>query len=422
MNAVLASVTKRRELPYQTAQSAQSAQTARAVLAAQVLRSDAEALLAAHRIAGLIAGGAAERDRERILPERELDLVSGAGLWAMNVPTAHGGAGVSYATVAQVFAILSAADASIGQIQQNHNSAVFWLSAIGTAAQKDFFLSEILRGCRFGNANVDVAGREGARPTVIARTPRGYVLSGEKVYATGALFAHYVTVIGQNEAGEKTVAIIPAGTPGLSIEDDWQSFGQRTTASGRVRLDRVELPELCVLPIHRAYSEQPMGAVSQLSHVGIDLGIAQAALDDTVRFLRGQSSISQPVPSPRAVTDALVIAQVGELQIRIHAAEAMTLRAGLAVDAAVAEPDKARRAAASLAVAEAKVLTSEVALLAASKLFELCGTRAAQSPHAFDRHWRNARVHTLHDPVRHKFTVVGDHLLNGISPESAGAL
>ena len=412
MNAVLASVSMRPA----------GHRTARAVQATQVLGGDADVLDTAHRIARLLSDGAAIRDRDRILPERELDVVSGAGLWAMNVPRAYGGAGVSYATVAQVFAILSAADASIGQIQQNHNSAVFWLSTVGNAAQRDFFLGEILRGCRFGNANVDAAGKNGVQPTVIARTARGHVLSGEKIYATGALFAHYVSVIGQNEAGEKTVAIIPAGTPGLAIEDDWNSFGQRTTASGRVRLDRVELPELCVLPIHRAYSEQPMGAVSQLSHVGIDLGIAQAALDDTVHFLRGQSSISQPEGSPRAVTDPLVIAQVGEIQTRLHAAAAMTQRAGLAVDAAIVEPDKARRAAASLAVAEAKWLTSEVALFASSKLFELCGTRAAQHPHAFDRHWRNARVHTLHDPVRHKLTVVGDELLNGIAPESAGAL
>ena len=413
MNAVLASVSKRPA----------GHRTARAVQAAQVLRSDADVLRAARHVARLIAEGAALRDRERILPEQELDVVSGAGLWAMNVPREHGGAGVSYATVAQVFAILSAADASIGQIQQNHNSAVFWLSTIGSPAQKDFFLGEILRGARFGNANTDAAGPDGVvRPTVIARTARGHVLSGEKIYATGALFAHYVTVIGQNEAGEKTVAVIPAGTPGLAIEDDWQSFGQRTTASGRVRLDRVELPELCVLPIHRAYSERPMGAVSQLSHVGIDLGIAQAALDDTVHFLRRGSSITQAEGAPRAVTDALVIAQVGEIQTRLHAAEAMTLRAGLAVDAAIAEPDKPHKAAASLAVAEAKWLTSDIALFASSKLFELCGTRSAQSPHAFDRHWRNARVHTLHDPVRHKLTVVGDHLLNGIGPESAGTL
>ncbi len=412
MSALAASIEVQAELP----------RTARRVEPAQRLRSDAEVLEAAQRVARSLAEGAAARDSQRLLPERELDQVSGAGLWAMNLPRAHGGAAVSYATVARVFAILSAADASIGQVQQNHNSAVFWLSTIGSEAQKAFFLGEILRGCRFGNANVD-APRDGAvQPLLIERTPRGWLLRGEKIYATGALFAHYVSAIGLNAAGEKTVAIIPAGTPGLTIEDDWQSFGQRTTASGRVHLDDVLLPDLCVLPIHRAYSEQPMGAVSQISHVGIDLGIAQAALDDTVRFLREHASIAQPAGAPRAIVDALVIAQVGEIQIRLHAAEAMTQRAGLALDEAIARPDRERRAAASLAVAEAKVLTSEIALHASSKLFELCGTRAAQAPHAFDRHWRNARVHTLHDPVRHKFTVVGDHLLNGILPESAGAL
>lgn len=406
-----------------TAPPALNWRTARRVEPARVLASDAEVIGTARRVAERLAPGAAVRDSERILPERELDLVSSAGLWAMNLPRGHGGAGVSYATVIKVFAIISAADASIGQIQQNHNSAVFWLSSIGTPAQKDFFLGEVLRGCRFGNANIDaVQGDAPSSPLVIARTPRGYALRGEKIYATGALFAHYVSVIGQNEAGEKTVAIIPAGTPGLVIEDDWQSFGQRTTASGRVRLNDVELPAICVLPIHRAYSEQPMGAVSQSSHVGIDLGIAQAALDDTVRFLREHASIRQPTGSLRAIVDPHVIAQVGEIQLRIHAAEAMAQRAGLALDQAIAQPETERRAAASLAVAEAKVLTSEIALHASSKLFELCGTRAAQSPHAFDRHWRNARVHTLHDPVRNKFSVIGDHLVNGLLPEGMGSL
>ncbi|MET0350041.1 MAG: acyl-CoA dehydrogenase family protein, partial [Rhizobacter sp.] len=146
--------------------------TSRTVRAARVLRDDAEVLQVAREVAAQLAPGAAARDRERRLPHEELDLVSGAGLWAMNVPRSHGGAGVSYATVVQVFALLSAADASIGQIQQNHNSAVFWIHKIGSPAQRDFFLGEILRGCRFGNANVDAAA---AKPLVIARTGDGHV-------------------------------------------------------------------------------------------------------------------------------------------------------------------------------------------------------------------------------------------------------
>ena len=73
-------------------------------------------------------------------------------------------------------------------------------------------------------------------------------------------------------------------------------------------------------------------------------------------------------------------------------------------------------AAAQLAVAEAKVLTTEIALSASNTLFELAGTRSTLAEHNLDRHWRNARTHTLHDPVRWKYAIVGNHALNGVNP------
>ena len=91
-------------------------------------------------------------------------------------------------------------------------------------------------------------------------------------------------------------------------------------------------------------------------------------------------------------------------------------RAGLALDAAVAAPGADTVAAAQLAVAEAKVLTTEVALNTANTLFELAGTRSTLAEHNLDRHWRNARTHTLHDPVRWKYAIVGNHALNGVNP------
>ncbi len=71
---------------------------------------------------------------------------------------------------------------------------------------------------------------------------------------------------------------------------------------------------------------------------------------------------------------------------------------------------------ASIAVAEAKVLTTEAAILATNKLFELAGTRSTLAEHGLDRHWRNAHVHTLHDPVRWKFHAIGNLALNGVGP------
>ncbi len=58
-----------------------------------------------------------------------------------------------------------------------------------------------------------------------------------------------------------------------------------------------------------------------------------------------------------------------------------------------------------------------MALEAASRLFELGGTRATGESLNLDRHWRNARVHTLHDPVRWKYQLLGNWVLNGIRPQ-----
>jgi alkylation response protein AidB-like acyl-CoA dehydrogenase len=94
----------------------------------------------------------------------------------------------------------------------------------------------------------------------------------------------------------------------------------------------------------------------------------------------------------------------------------MLHRAALALDAARAEPGDDTLAAASIAVAEAKALTTEAALAAASGLFELAGTSATLSALNLDRYWRDARTHTLHDPVRWKYHAIGNYALNGEKP------
>jgi alkylation response protein AidB-like acyl-CoA dehydrogenase len=95
-------------------------------------------------------------------------------------------------------------------------------------------------------------------------------------------------------------------------------------------------------------------------------------------------------------------------------------RAGGFVDRAIAEPSDKTVAEASVAVAEAKVLTTNIALEASSTLFELGGTRTTLADQKYDRHWRNARVHTLHDPVRWKYNVIGNWYLNDAPPPRHG--
>ena len=124
------------------------------------------------------------------------------------------------------------------------------------------------------------------------------------------------------------------------------------------------------------------------------------------------------VETPIALAaDPYVIADIGRLNIELHAAQALLHKAGRVLDQVSAAPIDAQTAArASIAVAEAKVLSTEVSLLASEKLFELAGSRASLAEFNLDRHWRNARVHTLHDPVRWKYHAIGAYRLNGTLP------
>jgi alkylation response protein AidB-like acyl-CoA dehydrogenase len=112
-----------------------------------------------------------------------------------------------------------------------------------------------------------------------------------------------------------------------------------------------------------------------------------------------------------------VIQAVARLQIDLHAALEVLDDAARTLDRLrTGEVTDAISAEASIAVAEAKVLTTEIALQASEKLFELAGSAATRARHQLDRHWRNARVHTLHDPVRWKYHAIGNYSLNGVFP------
>ncbi|WEY42659.1 SfnB family sulfur acquisition oxidoreductase [Paraburkholderia sp. SUR17] len=391
---------------------------------AHVIGSDEEALAVAHALAERLAQEAAQRDRERRLPHEEIEWFSQSGLWAITVPKAYGGAGAAYQTLVEVVKIVAAADPSLGQLPQNHFGLVDVIALTGTDEQKRHFFGDILRGKRFGNGFSEKGTKNVLDlKTRVTRDRNGddgdYVVNGTKFYSTGALFAHYVPVLGLDEDRKGWLAYIPKGTPGLTVIDDWSGFGQRTTASGTVVLDNVRVPASHVFPAHRVSDEPTLnGPLSQIIQAAIDAGIAHAALADTLRFVRERSRPWIDSNVERASEDPLTVREVGRLHIDLHAADALLDRAARTLDEIAAQPvttedDVAR---ASVAVGEAKVLTTEIALLASEKLFELAGTQSTLEEHNLDRHWRNARTHTLHDPVRWKYHLVGNYYLNGVKP------
>jgi alkylation response protein AidB-like acyl-CoA dehydrogenase len=124
----------------------------------------------------------------------------------------------------------------------------------------------------------------------------------------------------------------------------------------------------------------------------------------------------------RAADEPYTIAGIGELEVQVAASNGLLTRAGKFVDAAIAHPTAESVAEASVAVAESKALSTEVALHVTSKLIEYAGSRGTLAQHNLDRYWRNARTHSVHDPVRWKYRAIGDYYLNGIKPPRHGAI
>ena len=397
-----------------------------------VLRSSTDVEEAARKLATSFSEGAASRDADRRLPFAEVDEWSQSGLLGITVPVEFGGAGASVATLAKVIRVVASADASLAQIPHSHFVFLEALRLAGTRDQQARFFAEVLAGARLANAQTE----RGAHTVVQDATrllPRGsgdYLLDGEKFYATGSLYADWLVVravladapVDASGRRPKALAFVRRGTPGITVADDWDGLGQRTTASGTVRFDGVLVDGDDIVPYDPIFSgPTTYGARAQVLHAALDVGIARGAVEAAV------SAVAKARPwfeagVDRAAEDPLTVQLAGEVEIAVRGAEALVREAAEAIDEAELDLTEATTARASLATAVAKVAASRAALEASSALFELGGTRSALNSDNLSRFWRDARTHTLHDPERWKVQHVGRWVLDGTPPPRHGQL
>ncbi len=385
-----------------------------------------EALRLAAEHGERLASGAAQRDAERRLPGPELDALAAAGLLAITVPVEHGGPGLAVETVAEVFRLIAAGDPNVAQVPHSHFAYVNALKEQGTPAQQEFLFGEVLAGRRFGNAQSET-GTQHVRDYRTTLTPDGagrWRLDGVKGYSTGALLADWIPVLAHLDVdGPMHVAWVERDAAGVTVVDDWDGLGQRTTASGTVRLEGVAVDDARITPYHLTFERpQTYGAFAQVLHAAIDAGIARAALSEAATFVTTKSRPYPDAGVDRHAEDPLVVQAFGQMEVQVRAAEALVAEAARAVDRADADLDAASAGAASLAVAAARAATTSASVEVASRLFEVAGTRSALRSLNLDRHWRNARTHTLHDPAAWKVQHLGHFVLDGTLPPNHGQL
>lgn len=388
-----------------------------------------EAIASAHDLAQLFAKDAARRDQERTLPYEEVRQLASSGLLAITVPDEFGGPELTVATVAEVIRLVAQADPNIAQIPLSHFVYVNHLRAGGTRQQQERFFADVLGGKQFGNAQSE-RGTQHVRDFRTTLTPvdGGWLLNGTKFYCTGAEFADWIPVLAhRGEGGPIVVAWVERHAQGVTVLRDWDAIGQRTTSSGTVKLEQVRVNTDDITNYEIAFEgPSTYGSSAQLLHAAIDTGIARAAVRDAAQFVTEKS---RPYPdsialygSERANEDPLNIQTLGEMELDVRATEALLAQAAIAVDEANARLTDQSAAVASLAVAAARASSSATSVKVASQLFEVAGTRSALSTEGLDRHWRNARVHSLHDPAAWKIHHLGRWAATGTFPPRHGQI
>ena len=311
------------------------------------------------------------------------------------------------------------ADSSVGQIPQNQIALLNMIDILGSEQQKQFIFNEILNGKRLANGGPERNTKDTKTLSTTLNIENGrYYVNGEKFYSTGSSFAHWLAIKAIHPEGYVVLTLVDATAQGIEVIDNWNGFGQRTTSSGTVKLQRVEVDPLLIFDEQKlAEDVNYRGAFSQLMQVAIDVGIAETAFEDTLSAVKKARPIVD-AQVEKASFEHYTLQEVGKSAVLLDAAILLLDEAAEYLDEldqlSVVSAEQAAKA--SILVAEAKVYANDAALQISEKLLELGGSRSSLSQHNLDQHWRNARVHTLHDPIRWKLHALGNYYLNNTFP------
>lgn len=363
---------------------------------------------------------AVERDRAGGHAAAERQLVRDSGLLKLTLPAAHGGWGADWSTFFTGLRRLAEADPALAHVYAFHHLQLATVRLYGHAEQAARLQEQTAEhGHYWGNA---LNPRD--RRLVAVETAGGFLLDGPKSFCSGSVGSDWLIVSAWHEATQSLViGALPTRTPGITVHEDWDAFGQRQTDSGTVAFKQVLLPAADVL--QQPGTKLPLWAtlrtqIAQLILVNLYAGIGQGALDAARGYIRERSRPWPAANVARAADDPYVQQRYGELWVGLRGAQLLADAAALALDRGIARGTaltEQERAEVAVAVAQAKVAAHRAGLDVTSQFFELAGASAAAGKLGLDRYWRNLRVHTLHDPVDYKLRDLGRWALDGVAPE-----
>jgi alkylation response protein AidB-like acyl-CoA dehydrogenase len=355
-----------------------------------------------HALAEGFAARATAHDREASFPHENFAELHRLGLLALTVPRAWGGAGAGLAEAAEAIGIVARGCASTGLVfaMQLTQQAGFLRNARVPEAMRALVAIDAVRHGALLNAlrvepELGSPTRGGLPQTIFRRQPDGgWLLSGRKIYSTGAPGLAWMLVWARDDAEPPRVGqvLVPAHAPGVRIVESWDHLGMRATGSHDVVFEDVRLPGSHAVDF-RAPAEwggpDPVQASWNAAGLGaLYTGVARAGRDWIIRFLRERVPTGLGAP----------LATLPRMQEKVGEVEALLAINARLIGSIAADHDAGRPAP----VPEANILKAalvENAVRAVETAAQLAGNHAHNRANTLERHLRDVLCGRVHVPV-----------------------
>ncbi|HET9585576.1 MAG TPA: acyl-CoA dehydrogenase family protein [Bradyrhizobium sp.] len=353
-------------------------------------------------LASEFAARAAQYDRDASFPFENFKELSEAGLLALTVPTALGGAGAGARDAARIIGIFGKADPSTALVLSMHyiQHLVMARSTRWPGRLSRKLAREAVEGVALINAlrvepDLGSPARGGLPATIARKTETGWRLSGRKIYSTGAPILKWYAVWAKTDEPETRVGLflVPAGLPGTRIVETWDHLGLRASGSHDVVFEDVVFPldhEIDVRkPDEWRVPDFTQSTVHAIFVAAIYDGIARAARDWLIDFLKSRvpSNLGAPLATLPRVQEV-----VGGIEARL------AVNARLIDSFAGDFDDGVLLSASESNIVKLTVTNNAVAVIEAA--LSLTSNHGLTRANPLERHYRDVlcgRVHTPQD-------------------------
>ncbi|GAC52921.1 acyl-CoA dehydrogenase family protein [Gordonia amicalis] len=363
-----------------------------------------------------IAEGAVAREDDRRLAHDEVSWLREAKFGALRVPVELGGYGASVRQLFRLLIDLATAESNLPQALRVHWSFVEDQLAALPDHEAERWLRKVAEGTLVGNAITEPGvGAIDRYQTRLTADGDSWRLDGTKYYSTGSLYSDHILVAADQD-GERVSVLVDADAEGVTQHDDWDGFGQRLTASGTTEFSGVQVSGDRILgPGYGVEGRTYATSYLQLVQLSVLAGIAQRATDDVSEWVRERTRTFTHSTADLPRHDPLVQQVIGRLTAAAYSARTIVLDIADQLDrlAETAWQDEKLLDEVEFDVARAQATVIPLVLDATTQLFEVGGASITSERLRLDRHWRNARVISVHNPLIFKLQAIGDHVLNG---------